>query len=64
MLYTARKLYRQRAFCRLLGDDIVKSDVPCLKQLLDVYDEYKTYSRSAEGSESEVSKYGIVAEGR
>lgn len=48
-------------FAVLLGDDIVESDEPCLKQLINVYDEYK-YSVIGvhEVPDEEVSKYGII----
>ena len=29
-------------FLLLLGNDIVDSETPCLKQLINTYDEYKT----------------------
>lgn len=46
----------------LLGDDIVKSDEPCLKQLLNVYNEYKTTILGVQKvPENEVSSYGIVS---
>lgn len=48
-------------FAVLLGDDIVESEEPCLKQLINVYDEHQ---RSVIGvqdvPEEDVSKYGII----
>ena len=48
-------------FAVLLGDDIVVSEEPCLKQLIDVYDEHQ---RSVIGVHDvpwdDVSKYGII----
>ncbi len=46
----------------LLGDDIVYNpDKPCLKQLIDVYDEYKTTILGVQDvPKEEVDKYGII----
>jgi len=45
----------------LLGDDIVDSEVPCIKQLMDVYDKYRTTVLGVQKvPEDQVSKYGIV----
>jgi len=49
-------------FAVLLGDDIVDSEVPCIKQLMDVYDKYRTTVLGVQKvPEDQVSKYGIVA---
>lgn len=48
-------------FAVLLGDDIVQSKVPCLKQLINIYDEYQTSVIGVQTvPDEEVSKYGIV----
>ncbi|WP_446897570.1 UTP--glucose-1-phosphate uridylyltransferase GalU [Clostridium sp. LBM24168] len=48
-------------FAVMLGDDVVDSKVPCLKQLMDCYDEYKTSVIGVqEVPKEEVYKYGIV----
>ncbi|MEC5425941.1 UTP--glucose-1-phosphate uridylyltransferase GalU [Virgibacillus sp. C22-A2] len=48
-------------FAVLLGDDIVESDEPCLKQLIDVYDKYQTSIIGVHDvPEEDVSKYGII----
>ena len=45
----------------LLGDDIVYSKKPCLKQMIEVYNEYKTTILGVQEVPSEdVNKYGIV----
>ena len=41
-IYCAKSFIGNEPFAVLLGDDIVDSEVPCLKQLIDVYNEYKT----------------------
>ncbi len=60
-IWCARKFIGDEPFAVLLGDDIVESDVPCLKQMIDVYDEHKA---SVVGVQpvgwEEVSRYGIV----
>ncbi|RKD76492.1 UTP--glucose-1-phosphate uridylyltransferase [Sinobaca qinghaiensis] len=48
-------------FAVLLGDDIVKSEEPCLKQMIEVYDEYQSSIVGVqEVADKDVSKYGIV----
>ncbi|WP_077600821.1 UTP--glucose-1-phosphate uridylyltransferase GalU [Oceanobacillus sojae] len=48
-------------FAVLLGDDIVVSEKPCLKQLIDVYEKYHTAVIGAHSVPWEnVSKYGII----
>ena len=45
----------------MLGDDIVDNDVPCLKQLMDAYDEYKTTILGVQKVDiKDTNKYGIV----
>ena len=61
-IHCAKAFVGNEPFAVLLGDDIVKSDVPCLKQLIDVYDEYKTTVIGVQRvPQEDVSKYGIVA---
>lgn len=61
-IYCAKAFIGNEPFAVLLGDDIVKAEEPCLKQLIDVYDEYKTTVLGVQKvPDSEVSKYGIVA---
>ncbi|MFD1064454.1 UTP--glucose-1-phosphate uridylyltransferase GalU [Oceanobacillus locisalsi] len=48
-------------FAVLLGDDIVVSEKPCLKQLIDVYEEYHTTVIGAHTVPWEnISKYGVI----
>ena len=57
-----KNLYRNEPFAVLLGDDIVKSETPCLKQLIQIYDQCKTSVLGVQRVPgNEVSKYGIVA---
>jgi len=60
-IYCAKSFIGDEPFAVLLGDDIVDSEVPCIKQLMDVYDEYKTTVLGVQQvAEDQVSKYGIV----
>ncbi|GKU77030.1 UTP--glucose-1-phosphate uridylyltransferase [Paenibacillus sp. L3-i20] len=60
-IWCARKFIGNEPFAVLLGDDIVQADKPCLKQMIEQYDRYKS---SIIGVQSvpmdEVSRYGIV----
>jgi UTP--glucose-1-phosphate uridylyltransferase len=57
----ARSFVGDEPFAVLLGDDIVKSETPCLKQIINVF-EYCNSSVVAVQSvpEKDVSKYGII----
>lgn len=57
----ARTFVGNEPFAVMLGDDVVDSRVPCLKQLIDCYNEYKTTIIGVqEVPHEEVYKYGIV----
>ncbi|AZU64107.1 UTP--glucose-1-phosphate uridylyltransferase GalU [Neobacillus mesonae] len=61
-IHCAASFIGNEPFAVLLGDDIVKSDTPCLKQLINVYDEYQSPVLGVQEVEAnEVSKYGIIA---
>jgi UTP--glucose-1-phosphate uridylyltransferase len=61
-LLTARILIGEEPFACFLGDDIIDSDVPCMKQLLNVFSE-KNHPVVAieEVHPDNVSSYGIIA---
>lgn len=60
-IYCTKSFIDNEPFAVLLGDDIVDSEVPALKQLIDVYDEYNTTVVGVQHvPQDEVSKYGIV----
>ncbi|RKO65670.1 UTP--glucose-1-phosphate uridylyltransferase GalU [Desulfofundulus salinus] len=60
-VYCARKFIGSEPFAVLLGDDIVRSRTPCLKQLLNLYEEMPgTILAVQEVSPEDVSKYGIL----
>jgi UTP--glucose-1-phosphate uridylyltransferase len=55
----AEKHVADEPFAVLLGDDIIKGDTPCIKQLMDVYQKYKNSVVAVE-EVKDVSKYGII----
>lgn len=57
----ARHFVGQEPFAVLLGDDIIDASVPCLKQLMDVYEDCPgTILGVQEVAKNKVSNYGIV----
>lgn len=61
-IYCAKAFIGDEPFAVLLGDDIVDSEVPCLRQMIQVYNEYKTSILGVQTvAEEDVSKYGIIA---
>ncbi|MBA5851135.1 UTP--glucose-1-phosphate uridylyltransferase GalU [Clostridium sp. cel8] len=57
----AKNFVGDEPFAVMLGDDIVDSTTPCLKQLINCYDQYKTSILGVQPVEKEaISKYGIV----
>lgn len=57
----AKSFVGNEPFAVMLGDDVVDNEVPCLKQLIDCFSEYKTSVLGVQRvAQSEVSKYGIV----
>ena len=60
-IHCARAFVGNEPFAVLLGDDVVDSEVPCLKQLMDCYKEYKTSILGVQTvAKEDVNKYGIV----
>ncbi|MDF2813901.1 MAG: UDP-glucose pyrophosphorylase [Paenibacillus sp.] len=60
-VWCARKFIGSEPFAVLLGDMIIDSPVPCLKQLIDVYDKRKASIIAVEPVDwTETGKYGIV----
>ncbi len=61
-IYCAKSFIGNEPFAVLLGDDIVDSKTPCIKQLMDVYNEYRTTILGVQKVPlPDVSKYGIIA---
>ena len=61
-IYCAKTFVGDEPFAILLGDDVVyNEEKPCLKQLIDCYNEYRTSVLGVQTvPEENVSKYGIV----
>jgi UTP--glucose-1-phosphate uridylyltransferase len=60
-VFTARTFVGNEPFAVLLGDDVITSKVPVLKQMIDVYDKYQTTILGVQPvAHSEVNKYGII----
>jgi UTP--glucose-1-phosphate uridylyltransferase len=57
----ARDLVNDEPFAVLLGDDVIVADVPCIRQMMDIYDKYGTSVVALmEVPEEETGRYGIV----
>lgn len=60
-IYCAKSFIGNEPFAVLLGDDIVYNDKPCLKQMIEAYNEYKTTILGVQKVAAlDVCKYGIV----
>ena len=60
-IHCAKTFVGNEPFAVLLGDDVVDSEVPCLKQLIDCFSEYNTTILGVQTVPKEnVCKYGIV----
>jgi UTP--glucose-1-phosphate uridylyltransferase len=60
-IFSARQFVGNEPFAVMLGDDIVASEEPCLRQLLDIYDEYGGNVLGVQKVQpTAVSSYGIV----
>lgn len=60
-IYCAKSFVCDEPFAVLLGDDIVHNENPCLKQMIEIYNQYRTTILGVqEVAKEEVYKYGIV----
>ncbi|NOU87833.1 UTP--glucose-1-phosphate uridylyltransferase GalU [Paenibacillus sp. LMG 31460] len=60
-IWCARKFIGDEPFAVLLGDDIVRAEKPCLKQMMDQYESrHASIIGVKHVSDEEVSRYGIV----
>lgn len=58
----ARTFIGDEPFAVMLGDDIVQSNTPCLRQLINAYEKHRCSVIGVQQvADEEVSKYGIVA---
>ena len=57
----AKSIIGDEPFAILLGDDIVMSEIPCLQQMINVFEYYNSSVIAVQSvPENDVSKYGIV----
>ncbi|WP_442596737.1 UTP--glucose-1-phosphate uridylyltransferase GalU [Neobacillus sp. D3-1R] len=60
-VWCARNFIGDEPFAVLLGDDIVQSDTPCLKQLIDIYEGTRSSVIGVQSvSDEETHRYGII----
>lgn len=60
-IHCAKSFAGNEPFAVLLGDDIVRSEKPCLKQMIEVYDNYQAPVLGVQTvKHSDVSKYGVI----
>ena len=60
-IWTARQFIGNEPFAVLLGDDIVESDTPAIKQLMNMYEETEKSVIGVQSvPEDETHRYGIV----
>ncbi|MBM7551418.1 UTP--glucose-1-phosphate uridylyltransferase GalU [Thalassobacillus pellis] len=60
-VWCARKFINDEPFAVLLGDDIVMGDTPCLKQMIDQYEQKKSSIIGVKQvPDNETNRYGII----
>ncbi|RFU63972.1 UTP--glucose-1-phosphate uridylyltransferase GalU [Peribacillus glennii] len=60
-IYCAKSFIGMEPFAVLLGDDIVYAEKPCMGQMIEKYEEYKTTIIGVqEVAKEDVNKYGII----
>lgn len=60
-ILVARNFVSEEPFAVLLGDDVIEADVPCIRQMMDIYDRYHTSIVALmEVPPEETGRYGIV----
>ncbi len=60
-IYVARDLVNEEPFAVLLGDDVIEARVPCIRQMIDVYERYESSVVAImEVPWEEVGRYGII----
>ena len=58
---TAKNFIGDEPFAVLLGDDVITSEVPCLKQMMDQYEKYGASILGVQTvTQDQVDKYGII----
>jgi UTP--glucose-1-phosphate uridylyltransferase len=57
----ARDLMNEEPFAVLLGDDVIESEVPCIRQMMDIYDRHEACVIAImEVPAEETGRYGII----
>lgn len=60
-VFTARELVGNEPFAVILPDDIIDSEVPSLKRMIDIYEKYEAGVVAVESvSDEDTRKYGII----
>ncbi|MGA1875510.1 MAG: UTP--glucose-1-phosphate uridylyltransferase GalU [bacterium] len=59
-ILVARNIIGNQPFAVLLGDDIIDADIPCLRQLINVYNRYKCSVIAVQRVSDDISKYGVI----
>jgi UTP--glucose-1-phosphate uridylyltransferase len=61
-IWCARSFVGNEPFAVMLGDDIIHSEIPCLKQMIEVYNQQQCAIIGVQQvPDEDVSKYGIIA---
>jgi UTP--glucose-1-phosphate uridylyltransferase len=64
-VWCARQFIGNEPFAVLLGDDIVQSEIPCLRQLINIFEETQSSIIGVQNvPEEETNRYGIVDPGQ
>jgi len=57
----ARDLVNNEPFAVLLGDDVITGEIPCIRQMMDIYEKYQSSVVALmEVPEDETGRYGII----
>lgn len=57
-----KELVKNEPFAVILSDDLIVSDVPCIKQMIEIYERYKCSVIAVEKvPREEVKNYGVIA---
>lgn len=59
-ILVTKDLVGNQPFAVLLGDDIIHAEIPCLKQMIDVYNRYKCSVIAVQRVSDDISKYGVI----
>jgi UTP--glucose-1-phosphate uridylyltransferase len=60
-VYAAKDLLNNESFAVILGDDIIDAEIPCLKQLIKIYEKRQaTIFAVQKIPKEDISKYGVI----